>query len=76
MARGTPPVVFGGDVLFAGSVGRTDVKVDGDFEKLLPAFGASVSLPDETLVLPGHGPATTIGAEKRSNPFVPADGET
>ena len=64
-------------MLFAGSVGRTDVKVDGDFEKLAAGIRAHLySLPDETLVLPGHGPATTIGAEKRSNPFVPADGET
>ncbi len=70
--HGTPPVVFGGDVLFAGSVGRTDAMVDGDFEKLAAGIRTHLySLPDETLLLPGHGPATTIGAEKRDNPFVP-----
>ena len=59
-----------GDVLFAGSVGRTDLEgADPDIlmqsirEKLLP-------LPDETVVYPGHGPFTTIGQERASNPFL------
>ncbi len=66
----TPPVVFGGDVLFAGSVGRTDFP-DGDFEQLAAGIREKLfMLPDETIVLSGHGPATTIGQEKRSNPFV------
>jgi len=65
-----PPVVFGGDVLFAGSVGRTDFP-DGDFEQLAAGIREKLFvLPDETIVLSGHGPATTIGEEKRTNPFV------
>lgn len=64
-----PPFVFGGDVLFAGSVGRTDL--GGDAEQLLSGIHARLlSLPDGTLVLPGHGPLTTIGQERRTNPFV------
>jgi len=65
-----PPVVFGGDVLFAGSVGRTDFP-DGDPRQLLSGIRARLyDLPDATVVHPGHGPSTTVGAEKRSNPFV------
>jgi glyoxylase-like metal-dependent hydrolase (beta-lactamase superfamily II) len=65
-----PPIVFGGDVLFAGSVGRTDLP-DGDFEQLAGGIREKLfTLPDETIVLSGHGPATTIGEEKRTNPFV------
>ena len=64
-----PPFVFGGDVLFAGSVGRTDL--GGDGPRLLSGIRAKLfNLPDATLVLPGHGPITTVAAEKRSNPFV------
>jgi glyoxylase-like metal-dependent hydrolase (beta-lactamase superfamily II) len=71
--EGNPPIVFGGDVLFAGSIGRTDELVGGSFEELAAGIrGKLYTLPDETLVLPGHGPATTIGEEKRNNPFVPA----
>jgi hydroxyacylglutathione hydrolase len=66
-----PMVVFGGDVLFAGSIGRTDFP-DGDFEQLSQGIREKLYiLPDDTVVLPGHGEATTIGREKRSNPFVP-----
>lgn len=62
--------VFGGDVLFAGSVGRTDI-TDGDFEQLASGIdGKLFSLPDDTIVLPGHGPPTTIGEEKENNPYV------
>jgi hydroxyacylglutathione hydrolase len=69
-----PIVVLGGDVLFAGGIGRTDFP-DGNAE----ALGRSIVeklyvLPDSTVVLPGHGPATTIGREKRTNPFVGAEG--
>ncbi len=65
-----PPFAFVGDVLFAGSVGRTDFP-GGSSEKLIQGIRKHLlSLPDATLVLSGHGPATTIGTEKRSNPFV------
>ncbi len=67
----TPTQVFGGDLLFAGSVGRTDFP-DSDFGELEASIRESLyTLPDDTVVLPGHGPATTVGREKRSNPFVP-----
>jgi hydroxyacylglutathione hydrolase len=65
-----PIVVLGGDVLFAGGIGRTDFP-DGDADALVRSIvGKLYTLPDSTIVLPGHGPATTIGREKRSNPFV------
>ena len=64
-----PPFVFGGDVLFAGSIGRTDL--GGNMPQLLQGIRAKLfPLPDTTVIYPGHGPATTIGEEKRSNPFV------
>jgi glyoxylase-like metal-dependent hydrolase (beta-lactamase superfamily II) len=64
-----PPFVFGGDVLFAGSVGRTDL--GGNGPQLLAGIRTRLfSLPDRTQILPGHGPVTTIAQEKRSNPFV------
>ncbi|MCA9121530.1 MAG: MBL fold metallo-hydrolase [Planctomycetaceae bacterium] len=66
-----PWVVFGGDVLFQGSVGRTDFP-DGSFDQLASSIrGKLYTLPDDTLVLPGHGPTTTIGSERNHNPFVP-----
>jgi glyoxylase-like metal-dependent hydrolase (beta-lactamase superfamily II) len=66
-----PPFVFAGDVLFAGSIGRTDL--GGNLKQLLQGIRAKLfALPDGTLVYPGHGPVTTIGQEKRSNPFVGA----
>ena len=65
-----PKVVFGGDVLFDGSVGRTDFP-DGDFETLAAGIREKLyTLPDDTVILPGHGPGTTVGREKRGNPFV------
>jgi glyoxylase-like metal-dependent hydrolase (beta-lactamase superfamily II) len=67
-----PWQAFGGDVLFAGSIGRTDFP-DGSFDELRAAIHAKMfSLPEDTIVLPGHGPTTTIGDEKRTNPFVGA----
>jgi len=69
---GQPWVLFGGDVLFAGSIGRTDFP-DGSFDELAAGIhGKLFTLPDDTLVLPGHGEPTTIGEEKRTNPFVGA----
>jgi glyoxylase-like metal-dependent hydrolase (beta-lactamase superfamily II) len=66
------PVVFGGDVLFAGSIGRTDFP-GGSLDLLLSGIRAKLwPLPDDTTVYPGHGPATTIGEEKRTNPFLAA----
>jgi len=65
-----PMRVLGGDVLFAGSVGRTDFP-DGSFTVLKRSIHEKLfSLPDETIVLPGHGPPTSIGHEKQTNPFV------
>lgn len=63
-------LLLGGDVLFAGSVGRTDLP-GGDFETLLRSLQAQVlALPDSTRILPGHGPATTVGVERLTNPFL------
>ena len=68
----TPPVVFGGDVLFKEGVGRSDF-TDGDFTALAAGIREHLyTLPDETIVFPGHGGPTTVGHEKRHNPFVPA----
>jgi glyoxylase-like metal-dependent hydrolase (beta-lactamase superfamily II) len=65
-----PTVVLGGDVLFAGSIGRTDFP-GGSFQQLEAGIRNKLyTLPDDTVVYPGHGPATTVGEEKRSNPFV------
>jgi glyoxylase-like metal-dependent hydrolase (beta-lactamase superfamily II) len=65
-----PPVVFVGDVIFAGSIGRTDFP-DGDFDQLAAGIHKILfTLPDETVLLSGHGPPTTVGQEKRANPFV------
>ena len=62
--------VFGGDLLFRGSVGRTDFP-DGDFDSLRASIHDKLfTMRDDTIVLPGHGPATTVGREKQTNPFV------
>ena len=61
--------LFSGDLLFAGSIGRTDLP-GGDHAAMLRSLGRTLTLPDETVVLPGHGPQTTIGAERRTNPFL------
>jgi glyoxylase-like metal-dependent hydrolase (beta-lactamase superfamily II) len=63
-------VVFGGDVLFQGSIGRTDLP-GGDSETLIRSIERELLvLPDSTIVYSGHGPQTTIGAERRANPFL------
>ncbi len=66
----SPPLVFGGDVLFQEGIGRTDFP-DGDFTALAAGIvGKLYSLSDDTIVFPGHGDETTIGHERRHNPFV------
>ena len=63
-------VVFSGDVLFAGSIGRTDLP-GGDFETLIASIERELlPLPDDTIVYSGHGPETTIGRERQTNPFL------
>jgi glyoxylase-like metal-dependent hydrolase (beta-lactamase superfamily II) len=62
--------LFSGDVLFAGSVGRTDLP-GADWETLVASIRMLVDrFPPETIVYPGHGPATTLGAERDRNPFL------
>jgi hydroxyacylglutathione hydrolase len=62
--------LIAGDTLFAGSIGRTDLP-GGSFEKIIQSLhGTVLALPDETVVVPGHGPLTTIGEERESNPFL------
>lgn len=64
------PVCLSGDVLFAGSIGRTDLP-GGDHAAMLRTLrGPVLDQPDGTAVLPGHGPRTTIGGERRGNPFL------
>lgn len=66
----TDGVVFSGDTLFNFGIGRTDFP-GGDYHQLLKSIATRLfSLPDETIVLPGHGPDTTIGEERRGNPFL------
>jgi hydroxyacylglutathione hydrolase len=63
-------VAFCGDVIFFGSIGRTDLP-GGDYKVLMLSITTQIlSLPDETRLLPGHGSETTVGAERRSNPFL------
>jgi hydroxyacylglutathione hydrolase len=70
MHASTPPLVIGGDVLFHGGIGRADF-ADGDPAALVAGIRDRLySLPDDTVVLPGHGDLTTIGHERRHNPFV------
>ena len=62
--------LIAGDTLFAGSIGRTDLP-GGSYKKILHSLHQRVlTLPDETVVIPGHGPVTTIGEERESNPFL------
>lgn len=62
-------VVFAGDLLFAGSIGRTDLPLS-DGARMQQSLARVQTLPDATLVYSGHGPATTIGEERRTNPFL------
>ena len=64
--------LFAGDALFQSSIGRTDLP-GGNHEQLLDSIRQKLYLlPDETAVFPGHGPQTSIGSEKKNNPFCPA----
>ena len=63
-------ICFSGDSLFAGSVGRTDIKGANHEELVRSIKDQLYTLPDETIIFPGHGPQTTAGSEKRNNPFV------
>lgn len=64
------PALFAGDNLFAGSIGRTDLP-GGDYDVLMKAITEVLfAFPDDSIVYSGHGPETTIGRERRSNPFV------
>ena len=68
--QASPWVVLGGDVLFRTGIGRTDFP-DGSHQELLDSIRNKLFvLPDDTVVLPGHGPSTTIGFEKEFNPFL------
>ena len=64
--------LIAGDTLSAGSIGRTDLP-GGSYKKIMQSLhGPVLALPDETIVVPGHGPLTTIGVERESNPFLVA----
>jgi hydroxyacylglutathione hydrolase len=66
----TEKKLIAGDTLFAGSIGRTDLP-GGSFQKIIHSLHDRVlALPDDTVVVPGHGPLTTIGEERESNPFL------
>lgn len=66
----TSGYLFCGDLIFEGSIGRTDLR-GGSLQVLLRSVREKVwNLPDDTRIMPGHGPATTLGAEKRYNPFL------
>ncbi|WP_344883988.1 MBL fold metallo-hydrolase [Allokutzneria multivorans] len=67
-------LLFSGDTLFAGSIGRTDLP-GGDTEEIMRSLKEKIlPLPDDTVVLPGHGPASTIGRERATNPFLSGGG--
>ncbi|MBN8550053.1 MAG: MBL fold metallo-hydrolase [Deltaproteobacteria bacterium] len=67
-------ILLAGDTLFQGSIGRTDLP-GGDYDTLMGSIHSKIlSLPDDTRVLPGHGDETTVGIEKRSNPFLQEGG--
>jgi glyoxylase-like metal-dependent hydrolase (beta-lactamase superfamily II) len=65
-----PPRLLAGDLVFAGSIGRTDLP-GGSMRDMLASLATRfLTLPDETVVLPGHGPETTVGRERAHNPFL------
>ena len=66
----TQPQLFAGDTLFAGSIGRTDLW-GGSYDQLMDSLKSKLlQLPDDTVVHPGHGPSTSIGHERHSNPYL------
>jgi hydroxyacylglutathione hydrolase len=66
----TEKKLIAGDTLFAGSIGRTDLP-GGSFDKIIHSLNEKLlALPDDTVVIPGHGPQTTIGEEREHNPFL------
>ncbi|MEA2932990.1 MAG: hydroxyacylglutathione hydrolase [Actinomycetota bacterium] len=68
--EGEAPMLFSGDHLFAGSIGRTDLP-GGSYEQLMVSMAEKIlPLPDDVVVFPGHGGTTTIGQERRTNPFL------
>jgi hydroxyacylglutathione hydrolase len=64
-----PGCMLGGDLLFAGSIGRTDLPL-ADPERMMESLERVAGLPEDTVVYPGHGPATSIGQERATNPFL------
>lgn len=71
---GTPAALFVGDTIFAGSVGRTDLP-GGNTRTLLDSIRTRLlTLPDEITLYPGHGPATTVGRERKNNPYLQDSG--
>jgi glyoxylase-like metal-dependent hydrolase (beta-lactamase superfamily II) len=70
IAEDVAPVVLSGDTLFAGSIGRTDLW-GGSFDEIMRSIrGKLLAFDDNVIVVPGHGPQTTIGDERRTNPFL------
>jgi hydroxyacylglutathione hydrolase len=68
--EGEPTILFSGDHLFAGSIGRTDMP-GGSYDQLMQSMAEKIlPMDDEVQVLPGHGPITTVGKERRTNPFL------
>lgn len=66
----TDGILFSGDLIFSGSVGRTDLP-GGSWSQLINSIKNKILiLPDETIILPGHGPSTTVGREREDNPFI------
>jgi hydroxyacylglutathione hydrolase len=65
-----PPRLLAGDLVFAGSIGRTDLPGGSTRDMLASLATRFLTLPDETVVLPGHGPETTVGRERAYNPFL------
>lgn len=70
LATPDQPLMFAGDLLFAGSIGRVDLPGGSEADMLASLSRVVLPLPDETVVHPGHGPSTTIGRERVSNPYL------